>query len=240
MNTDRQKAILELLIKQRRVLVHDLAKSLYCSEPSIRRDLAELEKQNLLKRVHGGAILEENGASAIKIPFLLREMEQSNEKVVMAQKAARLIQDGQVVFLDASSSAYNLVPFLAARKDLTVISNGLKTLMRLSEYGVHTISLGGRMVNSCLAAVGPATCAAIRDYNADLCFFSCRGVSSTGMLTDIAEEENLVRREMIHHARQAYLLCAGRKFGHAYYHNLCSYRAIAGIISEGSVPDFGE
>ena len=63
MNKDREKQILEILLKEKKVNVKDLAARLYSSEPSIRRDLANLQKQNLIRRVHGGAILEETGIS---------------------------------------------------------------------------------------------------------------------------------------------------------------------------------
>ena len=101
MNKDREKAILEIAIKEKRVTVKNLAQRLYASEPSIRRDLSSLETQRLLKRTHGGAVLDENALSEIKIPFLIRELEKSDEKVKIARKAAELVADNSVLFLDA-------------------------------------------------------------------------------------------------------------------------------------------
>ena len=69
MNKNREKEILEILLKQKNVTVKQLADSLFISEPSIRRDLASLEKQHLIKRIHGGAVLEETMLSKNKIPF---------------------------------------------------------------------------------------------------------------------------------------------------------------------------
>ena len=86
MNIEREKQILEVLLKEKRVTVRQLAKRLFISEPSVRRDLARLEKQNLIKRVHGGAVLEETALSKNKIPFLIREYEQSSAKTLIAQK----------------------------------------------------------------------------------------------------------------------------------------------------------
>ena len=80
MSTEREKQILEILLKEKRVGVPQLAKALFVSEPSVRRDLQSLEKKNLIKRVHGGAILEESALSKNKIPFLIREYEQSGAK----------------------------------------------------------------------------------------------------------------------------------------------------------------
>ena len=106
MHNEREKAILEILLREKTVSVHALSATLFASEQSIRRDLARLEKQHLLKRTYGGASLDENGTSALKIPFLLREMESADEKAVIGKKAAALVKDSDVIFLDASTSAY--------------------------------------------------------------------------------------------------------------------------------------
>lgn len=89
MNFERERSILEILLREKRIEVKDVARRLYTSEPSVRRDLASLEKQRLIKRVHGGAVLDENGLSDIKIPFLLREYEHADEKVIIAKKCSR-------------------------------------------------------------------------------------------------------------------------------------------------------
>lgn len=237
MNAEREKAILEILIQDRKVTVRSLAETLYASEPSIRRDLNSLEQQKLLRRVHGGAILEENSVSEMKIPFQIRELESSQEKIEIAKKASRLIHDESVIFMDASTSAYCLIPFLAAKKGITVITNGVKTMSKLCEYNIRTISTGGEVVNSCLVMVGENACDAVDNYHADFAFFSCRGVSDGGMLTDIAEKENFVRRHMIANAERSFFLCTQSKFGHAYFHNLCHASELTGIIAVGRLPE---
>jgi DeoR family fructose operon transcriptional repressor len=232
MSTDREKQILEILLKEKKASVPQLAKALYISEPSVRRDLQSLERQNLIKRVHGGALLEETALSKNKIPFLIREYEQSGAKSIIAQKAIHLISDNDVIFLDASTSCYYLIPFLASKSNLTVITNGVKALVKLAEYGIHTVSTGGVLLNNCMALVGEEAYKTIETYNADVALFSCRGVSEDGYLTDISTEENNVRKKMIRHARRSYLLCASEKLGKRYFHNLCHKDEITGILNE--------
>ena len=156
MNKEREKSILEIAIKEKAVTVKNLAQRLYSSEPSIRRDLCNLEKQGLLKRTHGGAGLNENNISCI--------------------------------------------------------------------------GTGGEVINSCLAFVGEEANRTIERYNADFCFFACRGISEDGRLTDISEPENSVRAKMLEHSKQAYMLCTSDKMNKLYYHNLCSADDITGII----------
>lgn len=232
MNNERQKHILEKILIQKKVNVKDLARDLYASEPSIRRDLADLEKQQLIKRVHGGAILEETGNSALKIPFVIREMEQADAKIIMAQKAIEYIKDNDVIFLDASSSAYNLIPYLSLKKNITVITSGVKALTKLSEYSIKTISTGGELMPSCLSLVGDESYQNLERFHADITFFSCRGLSYDGRLTDISAPENYVRQKMIKCSDRAFLLCASEKIGKKYYHNLCTTKDISGVISE--------
>lgn len=232
MSIDREKQILEILIKEKKVSVKYLAKALFISEPSLRRDLQSLEKQNLIKRFHGGAILEETALSKNKIPFLIREYEQSSAKSIIAQKALSLINDNDVIFLDASTSCYYLIPLLSSKRNLTVITNGVKALSKLAEYGINTISTGGSLINSCLSLVGADAHKTIENYNAEIAFFSCRGVSEDGFLTDISIEESNVRKNMIKHAKKSYLLCATEKLNKRYFYNLCHKNDITGIIHE--------
>ena len=232
MSIDREKQILEILLKEKKSSVKQLAKILFVSEPSVRRDLQSLEKQNLIKRIHGGAVIEETALSKNKIPFLIREYEQSSANTMIAKKAIELICDNDIVFLDASTSCYYLIPFLASKRNLTVITNGVKALIKLAEYGINTISTGGALLNSCLALVGEEAYKTIETYNADIALFSCRGVSNDGYLTDFSLEENNARKKMIQHARKSYLLCTSEKIGKSYFHNLCHKDDITGIIHE--------
>ena len=230
MNKEREKRILEIAIKEKSVTVKDLAQRLYSSEPSIRRDLCSLEKQRLLRRTHGGAVLNENALNEIKIPFLIREPEKRAEKIKIARMAAELITDKSVIFLDASTSAYFMIPFLAEKRDIIVITNGIKALTALSENNISCIGTGGEVINSCLAFVGEEAHRTIEHYNADFCFFACRGISEDGRLTDISQPENSVRLKMLAHSKQSFMLCTSDKMNKVYYHNLCSADDISGVI----------
>ena len=238
MNKEREKLILEILLKEKSVSVKELAKQLYASEPSVRRDLASLEAEGLIRRTHGGAVLNEKGRGENMIPFLIRELEGSNEKHLIAERAAALVKDGDVIFLDASSSAFNMIPFLSGKKDLTVITNGIKAINALCEYReskIKVISTGGSVHTTCLALIGEDAFRTVETYNADACFFACRGLSEDGRLTDISPEEDHVRQRMIEHSKRAYLLCTKEKIGKVYYHNICRLDSLSGAIF-GEIP----
>lgn len=236
MNKEREKEILKILLAEKRVYVKNLAERTYASEPSIRRDLVSLERQGYLRRVHGGAVIEETNNSEMKIPFVLRELEQSDAKITIAQKAASLVRDGSVIMLDASSSAYNMIPFLSRFANLTVITNGVKALTALSEYNITAFSTGGKLIPSLLSLTGDDALTTIARYNADFVFFSCRGLSDKGMATDFSIEENIIRRKMLTHAKTKVLLLDDSKFNREYMHNLCSVGDLDYVISNAPLP----
>lgn len=236
MNKEREKEILKILLAKKRVTVKELSAVLFSSESSVRRDLLSLEKQQLIRRIHGGAMIEQNSISAMKIPFVIRELEQSNAKVEMAKIAINCIHDYDVIFLDASSSAYALVPYLAVKNHLTVITSGIKTLAKLGEYGIKAICTGGELLPECRSLVGEECYKTVGAFNADAAFFSCRGLSYDGELTDISDSENYVRRRMIRQSKKSYLMCANDKVGKKYFHNLCNVEDITGVICEEPLP----
>ena len=232
MNAEREKRILEILLQKKSVTVKELAQELFISEPSVRRDLTSLEQQNLIKRNHGGAILDESSTSKNKIPFLLREYEHSTAKALIASKAINLVNDNDVIFMDASTSCYYLIPYLVTKKGITVITNGVKGLLKLAEYRINTISTGGVLSSSRLVLTGEEAYKTIETFNANIAFFSCRGISPDGFLTDIAPDENNVRKHMMKYSQKIYLLCATEKFNKCYFHNLCHKNDVTAIIHE--------
>ena len=241
MNKEREKTILTILLNEERVYVKDLAKRLYASEPSVRRDLQSLENQGLLKRIHGGAILIEGSQGSNIIPFAIREYEQADEKIVIAKKAAELVHDGDVVMIDSSSSAFSVIPFLAEKNNLTVVTNSVKALEELAEYKINSYSTGGSLLSACMSLVGHNALTMLESINANILFFSCRGISDDGWISDISVEENIIRKKMIEKSERQYLLSAGEKFGKTYFHNLCHINDITGVISEtDSLPDFSD
>ena len=130
-NLERQEEIINLLEKVRSISVKKLAEALYVSQPTIRRDLSALEEQGKVKRTHGGVVLRRS--SDIEIPLLLREDQNNMAKKAIAEKASALIQNGNVIFLDASSTAAYLIPYLEKFDDIIVVTNSPKTSLLLGE-----------------------------------------------------------------------------------------------------------
>ena len=236
MVNQRQRRILEELEKKPDITVRELAKLLFVSEPTIRRDFTELSSKGIITKVYGGAILHQ-GAADREIPFFFRQQEKSSVKTRMGAAAADLVKDGMVVMLDGSTSAYHLVPYLAQRKDLIVVTSGAKTAVALAEANIRTFCTGGQMLIHSFSYVGEQAENFIRNINADILFFSCRGLSRQGYMTDHSIEEANLRKVMFRYSKQKVLLCDSSKFDHTCFYNIGHVGDIDAIISESPLPE---
>lgn len=232
--SSRHQKILELLKKNPDITVAKLAKELYVSEPTIRRDLHELDEKGIVTKKYGGAILNQ-GAPDLEIPFLLRENERSEAKIDIAHKAVRYIHDGMVIMLDGSTSAFHLVPYLSKFKDLIVITSGAKTAVALAERNIRTFCTGGQMIIHSYSYVGEQAEAFVKNINADILFFSCHGLSEDGKMTDVSVEEANLRKVMFQHSKRKILLCDHSKFGKTYFYNMGTIKECDAVLSDQPV-----
>ncbi len=233
---ERQRQILELLMENPDLTVRELAGKLYVSEPTIRRDFTELANRGLLRKVHGGAIVRE-GAADREIPFLLRENERSSVKSEIGRRAAEYVENGMVLMLDGSTSAYHLVPYLSKFKDLLVVTSGAKTAVSLAEANIRTFCTGGQMITHSFSYIGEQAEQFVRHINADLLFFSCNGLSDDGQMTERKLEEASMRRVMFQCCRKKILLLDSSKFGKTAFYNMGSVSEIDAIVSEVPLPE---
>lgn len=228
---ERLDRIMTHIRSQQTATVKELAKLLYASEATIRRDLNELQKSGLIKRMHGGAALLDSKTH--ELPLYVRQQQNAEAKRIMAAKAARYIQDGQVIFLDASSTVMFLVKYFEEHENLTIITNGMKTAQELRGLHHNTYCTGGLMLHHSSAYVGDFASSFIRNFNADLFFFSSRGLSEDGRITDTSADETQIRRAMFEQSRQRIFLCDHSKTGHTYCYNLCTLQQVDVYISDG-------
>ena len=171
--TERQNEILRILKENKTAGVNELAKDLFVSEATIRRDLTEMKSMGLIERSHGGAILPEN---AEEISIFFRMEKNANEKERAATKAIPYIPPFKSVFIDSSSTALAL----AERIDLnfkTVVTNSLPTASQLSKKpNINLILLGGTVHFNTNSATGSWTARQMEDFAFDLVISSCAAV----------------------------------------------------------------
>ncbi len=194
--TERQNEILRRLKEDKKAVVTALAKELYVSEATIRRDLAEMKSMGLVERSHGGALLPEN---AEEISIFFRMEKNANEKERAATKALPYIPPFKSLFIDSSSTALAL----AERLDLsfkTVVTNNLQTAIQLSKKpNLNLILLGGNVHFNTNSATGSWTARQLEDFAFDLMISSCAAV-----IGDATFERSLDQKEI---KRAAFMRC---------------------------------
>ena len=209
---ERQNKILEILSKRQAVTVEELCAVLYSSGATIRRDLKVLEYNGLIHRTHGGAVYVDGNAK--DFPLTLRENENQIPKNIIAQKALQYIHDGQTLFMDASTTVCHLAQRVGGFQHLRVITNGLKTLNILSEFdGIDVYCTGGRLRENAKSLVGTHAINFVSGFNADLAFFSCRGITPDAGITESSEDEANLKITYMQNAARVILMCDSSKIG---------------------------
>ena len=231
LNKEREQGILSILKLNGFVSVKQLCDTLFASESSIRRDLKSLEQRGLIKRSYGGASLENNFSSIVT--FNHRTRQNVNQKRDIAKKAVSLVKDGNIIFLDQSSTSFYLATELMNRGSLTVVTNNIEILMLLSNSRVKVISSGGFLSDenrNCL--IGGDAQKTFENIFADYMFFSVKAISNDAVVTDCSIEEIAVRNAMFKNSDKIILLCDSTKFGARAPFKQCQLGEVDYLISE--------
>jgi DeoR/GlpR family transcriptional regulator of sugar metabolism len=155
----RRKRILEQLNSAGRVVVCAMAEELGVTEVTVRRDLARLQRDGLIKKTYGGAV---PAAPEVTTSVRYRQTRRLEAKRIVGQLASTLINDGDIIYLEAGSTCYEIIPHLAQKKDLTIIVNSLYLMRRLGELvRQKIIIIGGQYRPERMDMVGPGAEAAM-------------------------------------------------------------------------------
>ncbi len=226
---ERQQMILDKLNETTFVSVTELEKLLYISQPTVRRDLKELEKKGMIIRNHGGAMKLEKGA--YQIPLAFRNHHKLSEKHDLCRHAASLIRNGDVIFIDASTSVLHIADYITA-KDVTAVTNGMPCAMLLTQKGIRTFVTGGEIAENSLGCVGRAAEQFITNFNFNLTFFSCYGVNDKGMIVDTSLAETELRRAVFYNTQKKVFLYTADKKNLSAPYNLIPLSEIEVVISD--------
>ena len=213
---ERKNEILSILQKEQRVLVAELSQRYNVTEETIRRDLEKLEREGFVKKTYGGAVLNKN--STIDMPLKIREKTNRKEKQKIAQKVASLVEDGECIMLDSSSTSLMIAQELKKKKKLTVITNSVEVLIELSGSDeIKAISTGGILRDSSLSLVGKAAQDVLTRYNVDKAILSCKGIDMEKGINDSHEMEADVKICMRSCAKTTILAADSSKLGNVYF-----------------------
>jgi DeoR family transcriptional regulator, aga operon transcriptional repressor len=234
LNEERRRAIVDSLQRDGRVLVGDLARQFQTSQVTIRNDLEVLHAHGLLHRTHGGALPSQN--SAVLDPTL-REKEKLHwrEKFRIAEAAAALVQEGQVVILDSGTTTSAIARALRGFHDLTIVTNALNIASELAGTDLEVILTGGTLRKNSFSLVGPVAEETLRRLNADILFLGVDGFDVHYGLSTPNLLEAKVNRMMVEISSKVVLACDSSKFGRRSLSKISATSAIHHVITNREV-----
>ncbi len=233
---ERHDRIVDLAVVDGRVDVADLAEVLGVTTETIRRDLAHLQDQQVLRRVHGGAVPWQRWRHE---PLLsVRGQQNAEEKHRIAKRAlAELPAEGAII-IDSGSTAAHVATVLPRDRPLTVVTNSIPAAQVLaSNDGVDVVMLGGRLKKNTLALVDAATVAALGAMKVDLVFTSADGFSAGHGFTTPYRDEVAVKQAMMAAARRTVMLLDHSKYGSDQLHRIAHIGDVDTIITGAELDD---
>src|ERR1700684_281291 len=232
---ERQRAILEILRREGRVLVVDLAKQFHTSQVTIRKDLEILHVKGRVHRTHGGALPAREGT---REDPTLREKEKLHrkEKLQIAAAAAHMVAEGQVVILDSGSTTTAIARALRTFQNLTIITNAVNIAAELSSSTLEVILTGGNLRKNSFSLVGPIAEETLHRLNADVLFLGVDGFDVQYGLSTPNLLEAKVNRAMMDVARLVVAVCDSSKFGRRSLSLIASPSAVHHVITDHFAP----
>lgn len=209
LKSKRKQLIMEKLSHDKFVRLDDLVSLLDTSESTVRRDLDELESERKLHRVHGGAELPHS----LQEEFTNQQKSIKNiqEKMQVARKAASLISNDDVIFVDAGTTNELLLGYLN-QDNLTVVTNSIHHAAKLVDKNIQTIIIGGHVKKSTDASIGAVAYEQIKQLNFDKAFLGINGIDEE-FLTTPDMEEAVIKKTVIENARKSYIVTDSSKIG---------------------------
>jgi DeoR/GlpR family transcriptional regulator of sugar metabolism len=231
---ERHNKILDLLYENKKVTTHSLSELINVSECTVRNDLNKLEKDGLLKRIHGGAVLPQ--AIQQDLSFPNRKSENQSEKNCIGKKAYEFVEDGQCIIIDASSTAMSFAKYLSKTDfRITVITNGIYTAFELKDNSnINVILVGGVVRPKSGSIEGLLGKNLISQMNADIAFVSARGFTIEQGLTEFNIYEAELKKLLISRAQRVIAMLDFSKLEVNSISSFADLNQIDTIITDGN------
>lgn len=224
---ERQEIILKKIGSTGQIKVSELSKELYFSEMTIRRDLKKLEKEGLLKRIHGGAV---ENISNLQYPVNYRFNLNRDEKKQLAEQALKYLANDQVIFFNSSSTLAYITPYLSNYKNIRIITNSVYLLSIFEQVHVPCYLTGGKYDEKEKCLSGRQAEEFLKSVNPDVAFLSCEALSNDGYVTDSDPDLAEIAKIAIKKSKFSVLLMDKSKRGTVCTYDICHTDRIDDVI----------
>jgi DeoR/GlpR family transcriptional regulator of sugar metabolism len=230
---DRKKEIVTLLEDLGMVRVSDMSKRFGVTE-EIRRDLERLENEGLLLRTHGGAVL--NRKDGPELPVLQRELIQLDEKKLIGEYAASIVNDGEVIAMDASTTCLQMAKQLP-NKEVTVMTYSVAIAFELiKKTNIQVFLIGGYLDRHSLGNTGTPAEKMIEGYHVDKFFFSCQGFDMQRGVSEPYEAHVQLKKRITTISDQLILLADSSKFQRKSLVHLIGLEEVNILVTDNNMP----
>ncbi|MEN3268604.1 DeoR/GlpR family DNA-binding transcription regulator [Pseudonocardia sp.] len=227
----RRSQILQELAEAGSVTVVDLAERFSVSPMTIRRDLLELERAALVRRVHGGAVA--GRGRSYEPPLLLRTGENADVKRRIGALAASMIAEGDSVALDTGSTCLEVACNLRGRRNLTVLTPGFRIAeILIDEPDIRLILTGGIVRPGEASLIGDLARHAFQELSVDRLVLAVGGVDAAFGLSEYNWDDVLVKQAMIRSAKEVILVADSRKFDQIAFARIAGLEAVAMLVTD--------
>lgn len=228
---ERRNEILTQLREEGKVIVADLSKKYDVTEETIRRDLEKIERDGFAERTYGGAVLKENDKE--ELPFLVRKRANVEAKKHIAATISEMIEDGDRIMLDASTTALFVAKQIRHKKNITVITNSIEILLELADVkGWKVLSTGGSLRAGALSLVGYQAERMVDGFYVDKAILSCKGIDYHKGFTDSNELDAGIKKQMLSAATTKILAVDSGKFGRVSFTKIIDFTDVDVIVTD--------
>ena len=234
MKATRLNEIENLLEEQTTISINKLCETFNVSKNTIRRDIAELEKRGIIKKVYGGIVRNQTN---IPEPFSSREIKNKNKKKLIARLAASLVNDNDVIYIDSGTTTMHIVPYLADRKNITILTANIYVINEAFHYPqINVIATGGTLYRPSNAFTGASVLQFLKEYNISKCFLAATGFSIKSGATNASPMESEIKKYLTMHSQTKILLVDSTKIDQISLVTFSPLKDMDYIISDKPLP----
>lgn len=232
MKQSRLNQIERYVILNKTVNLDDLCEKFSVSKNTIRRDLEEICKRGRIVKTYGGVTAIEKDA----MPIDVKIYKNASSKTEIAKLALEFIEDGDVIFIDAGTTAVNIINFLSTKTNITIISHSLNVIFEASKYkNLKVYGLGGTYIHETGSFVGMATLEMLKNIKITKSFMGTTGFSCENGLSVNTLLEAEIKREIVVKSNEIYVLCDSSKIGNDATMSFCDIGRIRVLITDDKI-----
>lgn len=235
MKRDRINAMEQYILKNGAVTLEELSEIFHVSMNTVRRDIAVLLERGNFRKVYGGVRAVPKTQVATTPAMSVRVAEDRHGKALIGRLAARLVGDNCSIFLDSGSTTEKIIPHLAEKKNITLITYSLSAMYEAAKYpSIRLVALGGIYHPETMSFAGLSTIKSMAGMRVDIAFLSASGLSMEDGLSNNNYLEAEIKSAVVNQCtgKSIVLMADSRKFSRSAIFNYCPLSALSAIVTD--------